>query len=963
MELTRNAEEVLKRRYLLKNEKGEVTETPAQMFRRVARAIAKPEKRYGGDAAEAEERFFSAMTGLDFLPNSPTLMNAGTRLGQLSACFVLPVEDSLRSIFSALKHMVVVQQSGGGTGFSFSKLRPRGDIVRSTMGAASGPVSFIRVFDAATEVIKQGGRRRGANMGILRVDHPDIEEFITAKQQEGVLENFNLSVGVTDAFMHAVRRDEEHPLINPRSGEVVRHVRAREVFEMIAEAAWRTGDPGLVFLDEVNRHNPTPALGEIESTNPCVTGDALVATSRGLERIADIVGQEREVLVDPRLNGGRAELKRALRIFKTGVKKVYRLRTRAGYELRATAEHPILTPRGWRRLCELRKGDRVLIQSAGAFNRSYELPFDVEELNRLTERRRLRLPERWCRELGQVLGWLISDGALTEEKAVFYFGRGEEELLPYFAGILNRWNACEVKPQEYGGVRRLQYHAKGMVEFFLKLGVKRGKSMEKEVPSSLFTAPREAVAGFLQALFTADGTTGTGKNRGQVKLTTASEKLAKQVQLLLLNFGIKARRYRRRYSRSKAFVYSTAGGEWRRYESRAEHYYELVITRQSLGRFAGEIGFLPCRKRDAFAAGMPNRHRAFYREAFEDEVAEVTEAGEEEVYDLTEPSHHSFIANGMVVHNCGEVPLLPYESCNLGSVNLSHFVEKGEVDWEALAETVRLGVHFLDNVIDANRYPLKAIERMTKGNRKIGLGVMGFAEMLIMLEMRYDSSEAVKFAEKLMAFIQREAKQASEELAEQRGSFPNIDRSIYAGRAMRNATVTTIAPTGTISIIAGTSSGIEPLFAVAFVREVLEGTKLLEVNPLFERIAKERGFHSPSLMSRIASSGSLQDIREVPGDVRELFVTALDIAPEWHVRMQAAFQKHVDNAVSKTINLPHDASLEDVRRAFMLAYELKCKGVTVYRYGSRSRQVLYRGEHLSLHPEFSGGCPARECIV
>ena len=589
LKLSVNATQVLQKRYLLKNDRGEVIETPAQMFRRVAKAIARVEKRYGGDAAKAEERFYSAMVRLDFLPNSPTLMNAGTRLGQLSACFVIKVEDSLESIFDALKHMALVQQSGGGTGFSFSKLRPRGDIVRSTKGVASGPVSFIRIFDVTTDVIKQGGKRRGANMGILRVDHPDIMEFITAKQQEGVLENFNLSVGVTDAFMRAVRRDEEYPLVNPRNGEVVRHVRARDVFDMIVTAAWRTGDPGLVFLDEVNRHNPTPALGEIESTNPC-----------------------------------------------------------------------------------------------------------------------------------------------------------------------------------------------------------------------------------------------------------------------------------------------------------------------------------------------------------------------------------------------GEVPLLPYESCNLGSINLSHFVRKGDVDWERLREATRLGVHFLDNVIDANRYPLKAIERMTKGNRKIGLGVMGWAEMLIMLGLRYDTKEAVDFAEKLMGFIQREAKQASRELAEQRGSFPNIDKSIYAGEAMRNATVTTIAPTGTISIIAGTSSGIEPLFAVSFIRNVMEGTRLLEVNPLFERIARERGFYSTSLMMKIAKSGSIQGIKEVPRDVRELFVTALDIAPEWHVRMQAAFQRYVDNAVSKTINLPHDASLEDVRRAFMLAYELRCKGITVYRYGSKRQQVLYIGpimkketgeEHISADAEYSGGCPTRECIV
>ena len=589
LKLSVNATQVLQKRYLLKNERGEVIETPAEMFRRVARAIAKPERHYGKDVAKAEQRFYSAMVRLDFLPNSPTLMNAGTRLGQLSACFVLKVEDSLESIFEALKNMALVQQSGGGTGFSFSKLRPRGDIVRSTKGVASGPVSFIRIFDVTTDVIKQGGKRRGANMGILRVDHPDILEFIIAKQQEGVLENFNISVGITDAFMEAVRKDEEYPLINPRNRETVRHIKAKDVFDMIVTAAWRTGDPGLVFLDEVNRHNPTPALGEIESTNPC-----------------------------------------------------------------------------------------------------------------------------------------------------------------------------------------------------------------------------------------------------------------------------------------------------------------------------------------------------------------------------------------------GEVPLLPYESCNLGSINLSHFVRRNEVDWERLREAVRLGVHFLDNVIDANRYPLREIKRITKGNRKIGLGVMGFAEMLIKLGLRYDTREAVSFAEELMSFIQSEAKQKSRELAEERGSFPNIDKSIYAGRVMRNATVTTIAPTGTISIIAGTSSGIEPLFAISFIRNVMEGTKLLEVNPLFENIAKERGFYSSSLMMKIAKRGSIQDMKEVPRDIRELFVTALDIAPEWHVRMQAAFQHHVDNAVSKTINLPHGASLEDVRRAFWLAYELKCKGITVYRYGSKREQVLYIGpvlkketgeEHISAHSEYSGGCPTRECIV
>ncbi len=587
LKLSLNAVRVLERRYLLKDEKGNVVETPSGMFQRVAKSVAFADKNYGGDVEETTKRFYKAMTNLEFIPNSPTLMNAGTDIGQLSACFVLPVEDSIDGIFDALKYMALIHKSGGGTGFSFSRLRPKGDVVKSTGGVASGPVSFMRIFDVATEVIKQGGRRRGANMGILRVDHPDIIEFITAKSKEGVLSNFNISVGVTDEFMEKVERDEEYELVNPRNGEVVKTVRARDIFDLIVANAWRTGDPGLVFLDEINRKNPTPEVGVIEATNPC-----------------------------------------------------------------------------------------------------------------------------------------------------------------------------------------------------------------------------------------------------------------------------------------------------------------------------------------------------------------------------------------------GEVPLLPYESCNLGSVNLSKMVHKGEVDWERLAETVRLGVHFLDNVIDVNRYPLPQVEEMTKANRKIGLGVMGFAEMLIKLDIPYDSKDAIEMARKVMLFISEEARAKSVELGEERGSFPNFERSIWAGKysAMRNATVTSIAPTGTISIIAGTSSGIEPLFAVAFVRNVI-GTRLVEVNPLFEEVARKRGFYSRELMMKIAKAGTLQNVDDIPDDVKRVFVTALDIDPEWHVRMQAAFQEYVDNAVSKTVNLPYSATLEDVRRVFMLAYKLKCKGITVYRYGSKREQVLYLGvtpgeeeeKYVVADSEYSGGCPAGVC--
>jgi ribonucleoside-diphosphate reductase alpha chain len=568
--LSPNSLKVLQRRYLLRDDEGQAIEKPSDMFVRVAENIAQAERLCGADAAataEVARDFYDLMTSLDFLPNSPTLMNAGRELQQLSACFVLPIADSMDSIFSAVRDTAIIHKSGGGTGFSFSRLRPAGDQVRSTQGVSSGPVSFMRVFNQATEAVKQGGTRRGANMGVLRVDHPDILQFIKCKEG-GDFANFNISVALTEEFLRAVENGDAYALRNPRDGAPMGELDAREVYDLIIQMAWATGDPGIIFIDRMNRDNPTPLLGEIESTNPC-----------------------------------------------------------------------------------------------------------------------------------------------------------------------------------------------------------------------------------------------------------------------------------------------------------------------------------------------------------------------------------------------GEQPLLPYEACNLGSINLSTTVTTRdghpEVDWDHLADIVHRGVRFLDDVIDVNEYPLPKIGELARGNRKIGLGVMGWADMLIKMGTSYGSDDAVALGEKVMGFIDAEAKAASRKLAETRGSFPNFAGSIYDnpdGGPIRNATVTTIAPTGTLSIIANCSSGIEPLFAVSYVRTVMDNDRLVEVNPMFEDIAIKRGFYSREIMSLIADHGSVRDIEEVPEDVRRVFVTAHDIAPVWHVRMQAAFQKHTDNAVSKTVNFSRDATCEDVREVYDLANSLGTKGVTIYRDGSKDNQVLTTGK-------------------
>jgi ribonucleoside-diphosphate reductase alpha chain len=864
------------------------------------------------------------------------------------------------------------------TGFSFSRLRPKNSMVKTTGGIASGPVSFLKVYDAATQAVRQGGFRRGANMGILRVDHPDILEFITCKESDKEITNFNISVALTEDFMKKLEKVEDYDLIDPHTGKVTKKLNTREVFDLIIKMAHKNGEPGIIFIDKMNEFNPTPKLGRYESTNPCIDGDTLISTEKGLMKIRDVANNFSlgglQIFTDESVldflyseRGGdtvATMTKRAIRLhkisqaFRTEIKPTYKLVTKSGYELITTPEHKIMTTEGWVEMSNLKAGyHKILLQpQRGSFSKDDRLPFDVQKEFKGNNGRKykLNLPDRWNRELGQVIGWVIGDGWLREDEHCcvgLSFGSEDKEIMGYLKSIINSYNGSPVREfRRENGVYHLLYNSKYLVDFFKKLGIRAWKKAEeKEVPYSIFTSTEEAVIGFLQGLFSSDGTVRDNpkSNSSWIALTSKSKKLLQQVQLLLINLGIKSRIFdRSRELREGLFSYVAKNGTVKTYGSDGV-LYELGIFGESRQRFRELIGFINKNKREKLEE---IRFKGFREQRFKDLVVDVENIGEREVFDLTEPVTHSMIANGIIVHQCGEQILLPLESCNLGSINLFKMAVKNKkkrkygIDWERLREVTHTAVHFLDNVIDVNKFPLPEIEEKTKLTRKIGLGVMGWGSLLARLAIPYDSEEAVNLAKDVMSFILEEARKKSCQTAEERGVFPAFAGSIYdrpGGLRLRNATLTTIAPTGTISIIAGPcSSGIEPIFAISYYRNVMDQDKLVEVDPVFEEVAKERGFYSRELMDEIARCGSIQDIDRIPKDVRRVFVTAHDISPEWHIKMQAVYQRYTDNAVSKTLNFPYEATLEDVRKVYMLAYRLGCKGVTIYRDRSREEQVL-----------------------
>ncbi|HEX9036528.1 MAG TPA: ribonucleotide reductase N-terminal alpha domain-containing protein [Ktedonobacterales bacterium] len=976
------ATRVLRERYLLRDSEGVVVESPDDLAWRVARAVAGAEKQWkdpeGLTVDQIAEQFYDVMVSHQFLPNSPTLMNAGKGNNlQLSACYVVPVPDSLEGIFDAVKHAALIHQSGGGTGFSFSRLRPEGSMVASTHGVASGPVSFMRIFDGATEAVKQGGTRRGANMGILRVDHPDILKFIDCKR-DGSVTNFNISVAITDEFMRAYEADMDYALVDPHTKEEVKQLRARDVMERIIDAAWATGDPGLVFLDRANRSsaNPTPGIELLEATNPCLIGETRLATSRGLIRMDTLhaSGEDLVVMTDARswseaavsiVNGAAQTITTgiipqiAAPVFKTGEQvPVRKLITSHGIEITATANHRFLTTEGYKRLDQLEYGDTLLLQSdEGAWSTERALPevvYGVRSESRLRAkiaRGEAQPPTEWSAELSEILGYALGDGHTrrgdTSDILGFAVATADTGITAALTERINRWFGLSGNLTERQGHTQLTF-AGSPATFFMALGVMPVRASEKRVPESVFMAPRDAVIGFLRGLFSADGSVQIGsveKGTCSVRLATSSKQLAQDVQQLLLNLGIVSA-IRLRREAGIAFL-PDARREMAEYATLAQ--YEVIIDKANRDRFAEVVGFMQPEKQSKLVAWITSKKRVSNSEAFTTKVALIEDAGLADVYDTTVADVHSMVANGIALHNCGEQYLGPYDACNLGSINLGLFVHGGEIDWLEMERVTRVTTRFLDDVIEINPFPLPQVAEKVHANRRIGLGVMGWAEMLFELGLRYDSEAATTLGERVMSSIREWSTDESAKMAEIRGAFPNFDRSIYkGGRPLRNSTRTTVAPTGSISILADCSSGIEPIFALAFQHRVKQpdgSYRVLDfVNPYFQRALEASDIEDKAEVLEYAKThGSLHGHATEKHPALAPFVTAHEIAPEWHIRMQAAFQKGVDNSISKTVNLANSATREDVGKAYMQAWATGCLGITIFRDGCKGEQVLNVG--------------------
>ncbi len=928
IKLSENSLEVLRRRYLRRGEDGQPIETPAQMFYRVAHHLGKAEDIFGGDVEEATEVFYHMLTQLRFFPNSPTFTGAGTPLGQLAACFVLPIEDDMGKhpdgIFMTLRNAALIQQTGGGNGFSFSRLRPRGDRVMTSRGIATGPVGFLEAYDRAFDVIAQGGTRRGANMAVLNVEHPDIEEFISSKAEEGKLTNFNISVGITDAFMEAAAKGEEFDLINPRTGKVWKTVNAAELFDRIAQYAHRNGEPGLLFLDAANRTNPVPHLYKLEATNPCVTGDTLVATPEGWKRADSIYPGDEICTV---LGVGRVD---TVEINEN--MPVYEVHLSDGGVIRATASHQFHVRDSrtkffeLRRLDEMKEGDWVRV-FRGA------LPDNPApgKLDHLSDR-----------EYGFLVGVLVGDGSYTprslSKNVVRISTHADEDawnmiLSQSFAKVGAERMSTYVNP----GSRSMMMDPKPgrvIADWVKSLPLEPARGPEKRLPESYINSNREFLIGLLDGLFSTDGSVDLQSNHPLIRFHTSSPELARQVRRILLMFGIHGRvseSVRKRHD---------IDGRAIRYDRPK---YDVVISGQSFGRFFEQIQLSHPQKQARMKEAALRSN--FTGGNWAARVVKIVPAGVETVYDLYEPESDTWITEGYVSRGCGEQWLGPYENCCLGSVNLAqHVTDDGRVDWEKLAETVTNATRFLDNVVEVNAY-VPAVPQLKEAAhrvRRIGMGIMGLADVMYATGVRYGSPESIELAGQLMEFVRYQAMKTSIELAKERGPFPAIEGSIYDpndlkwsppqplkpytldfGRpeidwdsivdgiktyGIRNGAQTTIAPTGTIGTVTGCEGyGCEPVFALAYTRYVKEadGDVALDyVSPRFMKALDEGGVEEDvkkQIIEQVKHDGTCQDVELLPEDIRHTFVVSMDISPEEHVIMQAALQRFVDNSISKCV--------------------------------------------------------------
>ena len=899
------------------------------------------------------DRYYTLMSRGTFLPNSPTLMNAGGRLGQLSACFVLDMDDSLDSIMDATKDAATIFQSGGGVGINYSNLRPDGSIVASTSGVASGPVSFMNIINSVTEVVKQGGKRRGANMGILDSSHPDIEKFIQAKNTPGVLENFNVSVGTYEEFWDDVRNGKKHTL-RYSDGEPKGEVDANQLLDSIAVSAWNSAEPGLLFFDHANAHNVMQEVrgGPLRATNPCVTGDTFVYTSDGLQRIESLWERQdlAKVELDSRMSGPKES--RISRVMASGEKQVFKLKTKEGYEVKLTADHKVMTQRGWVESCKLVKGDKIrLLDHAGGFGTN------------------------GSHELGSSLGWLVGDGTLKKERAVLSFFGEKRELAPKFAAMVQvivpppiglrkhyTIGACDVAGRDETRVSSTRFG-----QIAVQCGLEHGN--KHVVPDIVFQGTKSMQKGFLQALFTADGSVGRGRgvHGTTVRLTSIAYDMLVDVQRLLLNFGIASRIYANRRKASMRMLPNGKGGTS---EYNCKAYHDLVISKANVSVFAAEVGFILKRKQESLSEDMSSYKRTMMDEDFIVRFKELVPCGVEQVYDLTEPATHSFIANGLTISNCGEQSLYPNESCNLGSINIGKFVDEvGNFDWDGYIEAIRDCSQFLDGVVDANVYPTVETQKASLETRRTGLGLMGVADCLAKMGIRYDSKEGYTMMAKLCEFLTFHSMVHSVTLAQSRGAFELCDKTDYIeGKlpisgpyerqtlcdwdglvekikeyGIRNVLTTTIAPTGTIAMIAGCSNGIEPFYSLVYTKEVSVG-KFQYINDMLSKKLEAAGLDSKKIMEDIEDNGgSLDGASGVPHQIKDSFRTAMDIHWADHVVAQAMCQDWIGNAISKTINMPSSARIQDVKAAYVLAHGMGLNGITVYRDGSRATQVLSGG--------------------